>query len=140
MLERRRRMRNSKTLGFTLVELMVVVAVIATLGAIAIPSMIFALRAANERSASASLKTFASAQVDFKSNDRDGTRVNEFWTGDVSGLYTLAASGTTGTRPPLKLIDLALAAADSAPLAAGAAGGRYQPISTFMPQGPSAGY
>lgn len=133
-------MRRSRTPGFTLVELMAVVAIIATLSAIAIPSMIVAARAAHERDASASLKTLASAEVDFKSNDRDGTKVKDYWTGDVSGLHTLAAAGSAGTGAALKLIDLTLAAADSAPLASGAAGGRTQPISTFTRQGPSAGY
>lgn len=45
----------------------------------------------NERAASAALKTLATANSDFRSNDRDGNRVNDFWTGDVSRLYPLIA-------------------------------------------------
>src|SRR5436190_232031 len=43
--------------------------------------------AANERSASSSLKTLATAEADFKANDRDGNGLKDFWVGDVSGLY-----------------------------------------------------
>ncbi len=133
-------MKPSHDPGFTLVELMVVVAVLATLGAIAIPLMDSATRAAHERGAAATLKTLAGAEIDFKSNDRDGTRVKDYWTGDVAGLHTLALTGSSGARPPLKLIDPTIAAADTAPLAAGAAGGRAQPITLFRKQGPKAGY
>ncbi len=67
--------------------------------------------AANERNASASLKTVATAETDFRSNDRDENRVNDFWVGDVSGLYRCKAS-----YGPIKLIDPAIADADAAPL------------------------
>lgn len=133
-------MNPSRDPGFTLVELMVVVAVLATLGAVAIPLMGSAARVGRERGAASALKALAAAETDFKSNDRDGTQVKDYWTGDVAGLHTLAATGTSGARPPLKLIDLTLAAADSAPLADGAAGGRYQAITAFVKQGPQAGY
>jgi len=90
----------------------------------------------NERNASASLKTIASAEADFRANDRDGNRVNDFWTGDVAGLYTLKdAAGNN-----LMLIELSVALADSAPLEAGAASGRYVAPSTFGNPGPKAGY
>ena len=57
---------------------------VAIVAAIAIPGLLQAQRASNERGASATLKTFAMAQADFRSNDRDGNGVNDFWTGDVS--------------------------------------------------------
>ena len=38
-----------------------------------------------ERSPSASLKTIASAQADFRANDRDGDGVQQFWRGDIAG-------------------------------------------------------
>jgi type IV pilus assembly protein PilE len=50
--------------GFTLVEIMIVVAIIALLAAIAIPSL---LRAANESSAQAALKTIATAEITYRS-------------------------------------------------------------------------
>jgi hypothetical protein len=63
------------------------------------------------RTSSTSLKTLSSAQADFRANDRDHDGVNQFWRGDVSGLYTtVAADGTA-----IKLIELSVAAADDRP-------------------------
>jgi hypothetical protein len=70
----------------------------------------------NERTAAVSLKTLASAEADFRANDRDGNQVNDFWTGDVAGLYTVKPAGS---NEPIKLIDLGVAAADAAPLGDG---------------------
>lgn len=65
-----------------------------------------------ERNAATSLKTLATAQTDFRSNDRDGNRINDFWVGDVAGLYTLPDSA----GQPIRLIELSVAGADAAPL------------------------
>ncbi len=86
---------------------------------------------ANERNASASLKTLASAEADFRSNDRDNNKVNDFWTGDVSGLYTVMPAGT---RESIKLIEVSVAAADAAPLNDGA------DLAKVASRGPKAGY
>ncbi len=79
----------------------------------------------NERMASASLKTMATAQADFRSNDRDNDRAQNFWVGDVHGLFGMCPS-TNGSAPPgaastahelmIKLIEHSIAAADAAPL------------------------
>lgn len=58
----------------------------------------------NERNAGTILKTLASAQADFRANDRDGNGVNDFWTGDIAGLLQHG------------LIPRELAAADARPL------------------------
>lgn len=87
--------------------------------------------AGDERMASACLKTLATAQADFRSNDRDNNRVNDFWTGDVASLYALVPAGGT---EPIKLIELSVAAADGAPLEEGAA------IEKFAERQPKAGY
>ena len=63
----------------------------------------------NERTAAATLKTFAAAQVDFRSNDRDGNLVNDYWAADVSGFYRI------DTGVPLKLIERSAAMADAKP-------------------------
>lgn len=65
---------------------------------------------ANERCASAALKSLASAEADFRANDRDGNRVTDFWTADVSGLYALEVNGK-----PLALIAREVGEADATP-------------------------
>ncbi len=52
--------------GFTLIELMIVVAIIAIIAAIAIPSLLRARVAANETSAVGTLRTLATAQAEFR--------------------------------------------------------------------------
>jgi prepilin-type N-terminal cleavage/methylation domain-containing protein len=134
-----------KERGFTLIELMIVIAIIAIIAAIAIPGLLSSQRASNERSASTSLKTITSAEADFRSNDRDGNKVNDFWTANVSGLYTMTSGAITGNTanssidPSIKLIELSLASAD-ADGTLFAAGGENLPLSSFALPGTKAGY
>ena len=79
--------------------------------ALAIPPFVSSRRASNEREAATLLKTLASAEADFRANDRDANGVNDFWTGDVTGLYSLKASGRE-----LRLIERSVAEADSCPI------------------------
>jgi prepilin-type N-terminal cleavage/methylation domain-containing protein len=131
--------------GFTLIELMIVIAIIAIIAAIAIPGLLQSQRAANERSASTSLKTITSAQADFRANDRDGNRVNDFWTANVAGLYTLTScavdgtGATASTDPSIKLIELSLAAAD-ADGTSYPAGNENVPITSYTIVSAKAGY
>ena len=60
------------------------------------------------RNASVSLKTIASAQADFRANDRDDNKINDFWRADIAGLYS--TKGSDGL--PIKLIESSVAAAD----------------------------
>ena len=106
--------------GFTLLELMIVIGIIATIAAIAIPGLVSAQRAANERNASASLKSVVTANHDFRSNDRDGNRIVDFWTGDVAGLSLIVPQNGTAAPASLtygaaiRLLDLSMAGADAA--------------------------
>jgi len=130
--------------GFTLIELMIVIAIIAIIAAIAIPGLLSSQRASNERNASTSLKTLTSAEADFRANDRDWNHVNDFWTGDVKGLYTMTsaavASNAGGTTDPaIKLIELSIASADGdANLIT--AGGENMALSSFAVPSAKAGY
>jgi prepilin-type N-terminal cleavage/methylation domain-containing protein len=58
-------MKNRK--GFTLVEIMIVVAIIALLAAIAIPNLLRARANANEAAAVAAMKTLISSAISFRS-------------------------------------------------------------------------
>lgn len=91
--------------------------------------------ASNERNASACLKTIATAEADFRANDRDNNRVNDYWVGDVAGLYSLKEGGQS-----IKLIEVSMALADAAPLEAGAAGGKIPALTDFGQPAPKAGY
>lgn len=92
--------------------------------------------ASNERNGATTLRTFCSAEADFRANDRDGNLVNDFWTADVAGLYTCKDQ----KGQPVKLIELSAALADAAPLEKGAAGGKVPALSDFGVPAPKAGY
>jgi len=53
------------------------------------------------------LKTIASAQADFRANDRDWNHENDYWRPDVAGLYAVEVQGYA-----IKLIELSVASAD----------------------------
>ena len=59
-------MSNSKRAGFTLIELMIVVAIIAIIAAIAIPSLTAARMHGNEASAVSSLRTIMSCNEQYR--------------------------------------------------------------------------
>jgi len=67
----------------------------------------------NEELAASALKIIAAAEADFRASDRDGNGVNDFWTGDVAGLYLLTPKGE---RFAIKMIGVTLATADARPL------------------------
>jgi len=118
--------------GLTMMEVLVIVAIILIICAIAIPGLLSSQRASNERDASTALKTLSSAEADFRSNDKDWNHVNDFWTGDVKGLYTMTCAdvrgaGTAPTDPPIRLIEIETAAADADP-ALVPAGGENMPL------------
>jgi hypothetical protein len=127
-------------IGCTVVVLVLILAAI-----VAIPGLLSSGRATNEMNALRSIQTLPAAEADFRANDRDGNHVNDYWTGDVKGLYTMTSASMPGanlgdtTDPPLKLIELSIAAADvDGSLLP--AGGENHPLSAFAPSSEKAGY
>jgi prepilin-type N-terminal cleavage/methylation domain-containing protein len=64
--------------GFTLIELMIVIAIIAILAAIAIPNLIATRKGANEAAAIGTLRSIGSAQHIFQSSDREKDGINDY--------------------------------------------------------------
>jgi type IV pilus assembly protein PilA len=71
--------------GFTLIEIMIVVAIIALLAAIAIPNLLRARMNANEAAAQATLKSYASSCESFAA---------------ATGAYPVLETDLTGATPP----------------------------------------
>jgi len=100
--------RKTRQAGFTLIELMIVVALIAVIAAIAIPRMLSARLSANEAAAISTLRSIATAQAQIRSSgaiDTDLDGAGEYgYFGELSGVLPVRisavgvpAAGVVGT-------------------------------------------
>jgi prepilin-type N-terminal cleavage/methylation domain-containing protein len=98
--------------GFTLIELMIVLAIIAVIAAIAIPSLLRSRMSANEVAAVAACRTYVTAQMTYVRTDWNHDGVLEYAT-------RLAGNGSlyenTVGAADIKLIDDAFARAEGNP-------------------------
>lgn len=84
---------SDKQKGFSLIELLIVVAIILIISAIAVPNMIHAKIAANQSSAAASLRTIDSASAAYSSSYQDGYPGSLAVLGPPAGGATCNAAG-----------------------------------------------
>lgn len=85
-------------LGFSLIELLLVVAIIGIISAIAVPNLLTSKRAANEGSAISSVRTITSAEATYQASTGVGS-YGSLANLNSAGLVDLALSGSTLLTP-----------------------------------------
>lgn len=83
--------------GFTLIEMMIVVAIIAIIAAIAIPSLLAATKTSNETAAVGTLRTYAASEVMYKKINHTYGTLAQLGAGNLLAADVVAAIGAGGT-------------------------------------------
>src|SRR5690348_10457113 len=103
-------MKLRKQVGFSLIELLIVVAIILIIAAIAIPNLIRARIAANEAAAAANVRTVATADIQYQATNP--------MVGYAPAISNLGPTNTTGCGTPNTsaacLIDMSIVNATNA--------------------------
>lgn len=131
---------GKKDLGFSIIELLLVIMVIGIIVAIAIPNLLASRRAANEASAISALRTFPSAQATYSSTAGAGTYASSAQLGSlqlVDGILGAASPSKSGysftinvsTTAPVRTHYCAIASPITAPPAVNRSGERWFAVS-----------
>jgi prepilin-type N-terminal cleavage/methylation domain-containing protein len=83
--------------GFTLIELMIVVAIIAIIAAIAIPNLVESKKSANESTTIASMKSFVTAQQTYLSNNYAASNAGFYTSANPTKCYAPSWERLGGT-------------------------------------------
>ena len=121
-----------KNSGFTLIELMIVIAIIAIIAAIAIPNLIEARKGSNEAAAIGALRTLNTAQSLFREGDKDHNGTLDYASAlpvllnNENLIDSVFASGTKqGYSFTIIAADQFTWSANASPLTPGKSGDRY---------------